>query len=299
MLVERLTEEGHNIFDPGKVDLRDHDDMKNALLAADPDVIIHLAARTEVEKSFYEQVAFSDINYTGTVNLIEAARELKNLKLFLFSSTMETYGWQPISDIAKQRELTQQEIDDNVFNEETPQHPNAPYAVAKVGCERYLEYAGRAYDLPYCIFRQTNAYGRTDNDFFVVEQFITQMLRNPDKVQFGYKMPYRNFIHISDLLELYVAALNNIESAQKQTFCTGPSNAIQIGRLAEYIAKKLVYKGKIEWDKKPHRPGEIYYLNSSHMKARSKLGWEPKIDLDHGLDMTIDVWRKKEYGGKL
>lgn len=295
-VVARLIEEGHTVFDPGKVDLRDHAEMRNAILASDAEVIIHLAARTEVEKSFYEQLTFSDINYTGTVNLIEAARELKNLKLFLFASTMETYGWQPVSDIAKEREMSAEEVQNYAFNEQTMQNPNAPYAVAKVGCELYLKYAGRAYGLPWCIFRQTNTYGREENDFFVVEQFITQMLHHPDKVQFGYKEPYRNFIHIDDLVELYVTVLGNIDKAQGEVFCTGPNNAIQIGRLAEYIAKKVGFKGKIEWGKKRPRPGEIYYLNSTNDKAKQLLGWEPKIALDHGLDMTIDVWRPRIYG---
>lgn len=292
-IVERLIEEGHNVFDPGKVDLRSHDEMRHALLAADPDVIIHLAARTEVEKSFYEQVAFSDINYTGTVNLIESARELKKLKLFVFSSTMETYGWQPVSDIAKERDLTAEEVKEYVFDEDTKQNPNAPYAVAKVGCERYLEYAGRAYGLPYTIFRQTNAYGRHDNDFFVVEQFITQMLRSPNLVQFGYERPYRNFIHIDDLINLYAVVLENIDKAKGQTFCTGPDNAIQIGELAKFIAQKTGFQGKVEWNKKRHRPGEIYYLNSTHNKANKLLGWEPKITLDQGLDMTVRLWKEK------
>lgn len=295
-LVKRLTEDGHNIFDPGKIDLRSHQEMRDALLAANPDVIIHLAARTEVEKSFYEQVTFSDINYTGTVNLIEAARELKKLKLFIFSSTMETYGWQPVSDIAKERPLTDPEVQKAVFDELTPQHPNAPYAVAKVGCERYLEYAGRAYGLPYTIFRQTNAYGRHDNDFFVVEQFITQMLRNPKRVAFGYDKPYRNFIYIDDLIDLYAVVLKNISKAQGQTFCTGPANAIQIGELAKVIASKLQWQGEIEWGKKRARPGEIYYLNSTNQKAERMLGWSPRISLDHGLDLTIELWKSKMYG---
>lgn len=292
-LVERLVEEGHTIFDPGKVDLREHEEMRNALLAADPHVIIHLAARTEVEKSFYEQVTFSDINYTGTVNLIEAARDLRNLKLFLFSSTMETYGWQPVSDIVKKHgEIPTEMVHGQAFTEETQQHPNAPYAVAKVGCERYLEYAGRAYGLPYTIFRQTNAYGRTDNNFFVMEQFITQMLENPTEVKFGYREPYRNFLFIDDLIDLYVTVLEKIDKAAGHVFVTGPNNAIQIGALADFIAKKLAWKGEITWNTKPRRPGEIYYLNSDPQKAKKLLGWEPKTSLDTGVDKTIDIWKK-------
>ena len=67
-------------------DLRDHKEVAHEVLDADPDIIVHLAARTEVEQSFYEQVTFSEVNYTGTVNLIEAAKRLKNLKNFVFAS---------------------------------------------------------------------------------------------------------------------------------------------------------------------------------------------------------------------
>ena len=79
-------------------DLKDHKKVEQEVLAVNPDLIIHLAARTEVQESFVEQVEFSQINYVGTVNLIESAMKLPHLKNFLFSSTMETYGWQPISD---------------------------------------------------------------------------------------------------------------------------------------------------------------------------------------------------------
>ena len=85
-----------------KNDLRDHKEVAHEILDADPEIIVHLAARTEVEQSFYEQITFSEVNYTGTVNLIETAKRLKNLKNFVFASTMEVYGWQPFSDLIKE-----------------------------------------------------------------------------------------------------------------------------------------------------------------------------------------------------
>ena len=82
-------------------DLRDHAKVAMQVSTFDPEIIVHLAARTEVQDSFYEQITFSEINYVGTVNLIEVASKLPNLKNFVFASTMEVYGWQPISDIIK------------------------------------------------------------------------------------------------------------------------------------------------------------------------------------------------------
>jgi len=244
-----------------------------------PEVIIHLAARTEVEKSFYEPVSFSTINYSGTVNLIEQARKDKDLKLFIFASTMETYGWQSLDNWKP-------------FDENTPQNPNAPYAVAKVGCEYYLKYAGRAYKFPYTILRQTNTYGRKDNDFFVVEQIITQMLKNKKEINLGYNEPYRNFLYIDDLIDVYETIINNIDKARGEIFCLGPDNALSIEDLVIKIAKKLNWHGKMNWNTKPARIGEVYYLNSTNKKIKKVLGWQPKIDLDKGLEQTIKCWKK-------
>ena len=270
-------------------DLREHEAVQHELLDADPDIIVHLAARTEVEQSFYEQVTFSDVNYTGTVNLIEGAKRLKNLKNFVFASTMEVYGWQPISDLIKNG--TNKGI--IAFNEQTPPNPNAPYAVAKYACEKYLEYAHRSYDLPFTAIRQTNAYGRRDNDFFVTEQIITQMLKNKDEINLGYGTPYRNFIHIEDLLDAWEEVIRNPEKVVGEIFCLGPDNAIRIEDYVTLIANKLGWNGKINWNTKPERPGEIWLLNSTNQKITSKLGWSPKVTMNEGLDRTIDHWKSK------
>jgi len=260
--------------------LTNYAQVGNLVQTFDPHFIIHLAAKTEVEKSFYEPVEFSEVNYCGTVNLIEKARSCKSLELFIFSSTMETYGafpkhlWTP-------------------FTEETTQHPNAPYAVAKLACEKYLIYAARAYGFPSTILRQANTYGRDDNDFFVVEQMITQMLKNKDEVNFGYREPWRNFLYIEDLLDLYMLILNNVNLSMGEVFCAGIPNAIQISSLAKIIADKLKWAGKINWGTKPARPGEIYYLNCTNDKASRVLNWNPIYSLDYGLDETIKVWKEK------
>ena len=286
-IVERL-QDNHDLHFL-EHDLREHQAVREQLLSVDPELIIHLAARTEVEQSFYEQITFSDINYTGTVNLIECARELTNLKNFVFASTMEVYGWQPISDVIRENE----EDPDNIpaFTEETPPNPNAPYAVAKYGCEKYLEYAHRSYGLPFTAIRQTNAYGRKDNNFFVTEQIIYQMMTNQNEVNLGYGEPYRNFIYIDDLLDAWQAVIENPDKVQGEILCIGPDNPIKIKDYVQLIADKLDWHGEVYWNTKPKRPGEIYLLNSSNAKITELLGWSPKVDLSEGVDRTIGFWR--------
>ena len=274
-------------------DLREHKAVIDEVLAVKPDVIVHLAARTEVEQSFYEQITFSEINYVGTVNLIEAAAKVKNLKNFVFASTMEVYGWQPISD-----EVEKHTIPDNfvAFDENTQPNPNAPYAVAKYGCEKYLEYAHRCLDLPFTAFRQTNCYGRKDNDYFVTEQIISQMLVS-DECNLGYAEPYRNFIYVDDMLDAWQTVIENPDKCNDgMIFTIGPDNPIKIKDYAELIAKKIGFTGNINWNTKLFRAGEIYWLNSNNILITERLGWEPKVSLDEGLDKTIDYWRSKLEG---
>ena len=289
-LTERLSS-NHEIIHMVS-NLEEYERVHEEISMAQPDIVLHLAARTEVESSFYEHVDFSIINYVGSVNLIEACRKAKNLKLFLFASTMETYGWQEVSDLVEKGTCLHW-AKDYAFDEETPQNDNPPYAVAKVAVEKYLEYAKRSYDLPWAAIRQTNCYGRWDNTFFVMESIISQMLKS-NEINLGYSKPYRNFIFIEDLLDFYELMIDNYEkAAEGKVFCCGPNNPIRISNLADKIAKKLKWTGKINWDTRPHRPGEIYYLSSKNDKATRIFGWQPKIELDEGIDKTIKLWQNQ------
>jgi nucleoside-diphosphate-sugar epimerase len=275
-------------------DLLDFKSVEQEIQQANPDIVVHLAARTEVEKSFYEQISFSQTNYVGTVNLIESAIKLPQLPYFVFASTMEVYGWQPVSDL-----IQNGHVPDTLpaFDEQTVPNPNAPYAVAKFGCEKYLEYAQRAYGLDYAIIRQTNSYGRKDNDFFVTEQIISQMLKNPDQCDLGYGTPYRNFIYIDDLLSAWQTVINNRSTCKNQIFTLGPDQPVQIKQHAQNIAKLLNWNGTINWNTKPQRHGEIYLLNSNNTKLSTLTGWTPQVSYTDGLIRTIEVWKnivKKE-----
>lgn len=275
-----------------KANLKDYGRVKKVVKTIEPNFIIHLAAKTEVALSFDNYLEVSEVNYIGTVNLVEAARQVgsKHLELFIMASTMETYGQQASKEeVLKAAEGTGPMP--KPVTEDTPQRPMAPYAVAKLACEYYLRYMEYAYNFPFCGFRQTNAYGRHDNEFFVVEQIITQMLQS-DKVFLGNSEPYRNFLYIDDLIDLYLTVIKNPEKARGNFFVTGPDNAITIKELSEIIAKKLNWKGDINWGHKPPRPGEVYYLNSNPAKAKQVLGWEPKISLDEGLERTIQIWKQ-------
>lgn len=271
-------------------DLLDYSAVEREVIEFNPDIIVHLGARTEVEKSFYEQITFSTVNYVGTVNLIESACKLNKKPYFVFASTMEVYGWQPVSDEIKEGHIPEVIP---AYDENTIPNPNAPYAVAKLGCEKYLEYAHRAHGLDYAAIRQTNSYGRKDNDFFVTEQIISQMLNDPDECNLGYGTPYRNFIYIDDLLDAWTTIINNQTKCANNIFTIGPDYPVTIIDHAKNIAKLLGWNGTINWNTKPKRHGEIYLLNSNHTKLTELTGWAPTVDYFDGLARTINIWKKK------
>jgi nucleoside-diphosphate-sugar epimerase len=267
------------------MNLKNMEMVEAAVKEVQPVNVIHLAARSEVADSFDNYLEVADINFVGTVRLAEALRaHVPNLQLLVFASTMETYGdcdsWQPA-------------------NEDTPQCPKAPYAVAKVAAEKYLLYMNAAYTFPATILRQTNTYGRHDNDFFIVERILTQMIAG-GPVNLGVSHPFRNFLYIDDLVALYRAVLKGDPEEKDlewkhwdtsgEVFVTGPDNALSIGALVEMCAQVTGYDGPVNWDTIPARPGEVYRLNSYAGKAKAILSWEPKVGLLAGLKLTAEKW---------
>ena len=281
-LYERPTSMAKNPLIPSDrrylCDLRDTSQVEYVVDRVQPDVVLHLAARSEVANSFANYREVSDINYVGTVTLAEACRKFCNLTLFVMASTMETYGHQDPAG--------------GPFTEDTPQYPMAPYAVAKLATEKYLSYMAYAYGFPSTVLRQTNSYGRTDNDFFVVERIISQMLRG-NICNLGDPEPMRNFLWIGDLVALYRSIVDQPMKAAGETFVTGPDNALTIRNLASQVRDIIGWDGTVAWNTIPRRVGEIYYLNSDPAKAKSMLGWEPQVSLDEGLRRTVEIWRNR------
>ena len=262
-------------------DLNDFSGLRQILTAAAPDHIIHFAALSSVAASFDRPIIVNQNNYIGNLNLAEAARQaLPELKSFAFSSSMEVYGAQELAP----------------FTEDMEPHPRAPYAVSKLAFEKYLEMLHANYGFPSVSIRQTNAYGRLTNTYFVVEAIITQMLR--DKVvNLGRKEPVRNFVHIDDLVALYVTMVKEIEAGNKnlfgQVFNTGPNNGLSIGDLQALIADEMGWEGVVNWGSREIRAGEVFCLDSANDKISKVLEWAPRIGLRDGLARTIAYWKNK------
>ena len=265
-------------------DVRDRTRLGNIIREYDPEYVVHLAALTRVSYSFGHELETFDTNAGGTVNMISACRQYgTNLKKFIFASSMETYGHKP-----------ENQKQNKPFNPNTLPGVGSPYAVWKICGDWFVRQQHYANDFPGIVLRQTNTYGRVYDDYFVVEAFITAMLKNKKEVNFGNPEPIRNFMHIDDLTDLYMTLFKTENpDVFGKAFTIGPPNGITIKELADRIAEKLDWHGKINWYTREIRDGEIFYLNSNNEKITELTGWEPKISLDEGLDRTIKYWKEK------
>ena len=199
-----------------------------------------------------------------------------NLKQFITAGTSEEYGM-TLKD--KNGKLT----------EDSPLIPNSPYAVAKVAFDHYLQYMGMAYDFPYTVLRPFNTYGRKDNKHFFIERTITQMLTQ-DKVYLGDPDAVRDWLYVDDHVDGYLKAIGN-KNAVKQTFNLSTGVGYTTKETADMIAKLTKFKGEIVWHSTPPRPLDAKILIGDNSKAKKLLNWKSTVNLEEGLNKTIQFWK--------
>lgn len=256
-------------------DLTDYSAVRRILREVQPEYVVHVAAISPVAYSYEHPLEVLNTNFNATINLAEACRtEVYHFKQFLFASTSETYGNGP-----------------DPKTESTPRNPNTPYAVSKAACEDYLRYMWEVYRFPVTILRPFNTYGRHENTHFVVERAISQMLTQRE-VMLGDPKPTRDLLYVHDHVNAYLTCLDNSKAiGETFNFCTG--RAITIGELVKMLAKMVGFKGQILWNQIPTRPLDIVHLTGSYAKAKRVLGWQPKYELEGGIPLVIDYWRRK------
>lgn len=259
--------------------LIDTQSIRTALRETRPDIICHLGAMTRVAESFERPFEYVETDANGTMALAESARqECPELRRFIFAGSVEVYGNQPAALYPTKEDI--------LLN------PDAPYGVAKQFAESYLRFLWKSYRFPAIMFRQTNSYGRSTDNFFIIERIVTQMLESK-VANLGDPKPIRDFIHVDDLLEAYMKVIESEEdSILGETFNISTTSEISILDLQKKIADKLGWKGTVNWHTRPPRPGEIWKLVADNSKAKARLGWAPKISLDDGLDMVIGDLKK-------
>jgi nucleoside-diphosphate-sugar epimerase len=265
-------------------DIIDYVSIRNALKTVNPDVIIHLAALTPVRDSFERPFEYQQANFAGTMNVAHAMLELPDpqTRRLIAASTAEVYGLQGKEPLKESLALK----------------PTSPYAVSKAAADLYLQMMFHTYDLNCIIMRPTNSYGRKFDNSFVIEYFVTQMLKG-EKIYVGAPNSIRDYMYVDDHVNAYFLAMKNIKT-KGQVYNIGTGVGTSNKELAEMIAEKIGYDRKrIVFGSYP--PGYPYrppisdqpsvVLDSN--KIKKELDWTPKVSLSEGLDKVISYFKNK------
>jgi len=246
-------------------------------LLADADVIIHFAAETHVPRSLHDTLSFYETDVLGTQSVVGAV--LKHpVERFIHISSSESYGTAVFAPMT----------------EEHPLNPTTPYASAKAAADRLVYSYWVTYDLPCVILRPFNTYGPRMqlDDGRVVPSFIDQALRGKPVTIYGDGSQTRSFCYVSDLVDGLVRLMF---SDERYPVNLGNPAEMTIREFAECVCR--LTGAKPEFEHHPLPEDDPQRRRPDITKARTLLGWEPRVPLEEGLRLTIEYFRSHARAG--
>ncbi|HIE30090.1 TPA: NAD-dependent epimerase/dehydratase family protein [Candidatus Poribacteria bacterium] len=258
-------------------DIRDEELIKK--ITQGTDVVVHLAAHTDVIKSIENPQLDFDVNVVGTFNLLKGAVSSQSVEKFIFASSNAAVGEQipPITEKAIPA-------------------PLSPYGASKLTCEAYCSAFAASYGLQTVSLRFANAYGSySTHKSSVISQFITNVLSNRPLTIYGNGYQTRDFIYVDDICRAILLSINN--SNAEGIFQIGTGKETMILELAHKI--KALSGNNVDIIFEPKRTGEIIRNYSGIEKATRILEFVPEIDIDTGLKMTYGWFCKDGYTDNL
>lgn len=285
---------GEGAFEVIVGDIKEADRITEAVSTSD--VIVHLAGQVAVTTSVTNPRDDFESNALGTFNVLEAARASGRKPIVVYASTNKVYGG--MEDVALYEEPTRWRYKDlvNGCPETQPLDFHSPYGCSKGTGDQYVRDYARMYDLPTVVFRQSCIYG--PRQFGIEDQgwvawFIIAAVMGRDITIYGDGKQVRDILHVHDLINAYDLAVEKIDIARGQVYNMGggPANVMSIWAEFGPRLEKLLGK-KIEVARGDWRPGDqrVFYADVS--KAKRELGWEPRINVEEGVDMLFE-WVEK------
>jgi CDP-paratose 2-epimerase len=268
-------------------DVRDADETIKA--AADADVIFHLAAQVAVTASVADPAEDLDVNVRGTFNVLEAVRALPtaNRPALLFTSTNKVYGCMEDISVVEQGQRHEYATAPEGIAESQPLDFHSPYGCSKGAADQYVRDYARIYGLRTVVFRMSCIYGPrqwgTEDQGWVAHFLISAALGRPVTI-YGDGKQVRDVLYVDDLVEAFLRAVDGIDSVSGEVFNLGggPRNTISLLELLDWLATRAPRPVATRFD--DWRPGDQRVYVSDVRKARTQLGWEPRVAVTAGLE---------------
>lgn len=238
-------------------------------LFQDVTYVFHLAAIPSVPRSIENPLASHNVNATGTLNVLLAAKD-NEVKKIIYASSSSVYGDTPT--LPKREEMSPS--------------PQSPYAVAKLAGEYYCQVFSQVFDLPTVCLRYFNVYGPRQDPASqyaaVIPRFIGRLLKGEQPIVFGDGEQTRDFTSVKDAAEANILAA---ESDASGVFNIGTGKRVSISELAELVVRLMGTDSRPVYQQP--RPGDIKHSLADVSKAR-QFGYDPRYNLEEGLRETIE-----------
>jgi NAD dependent epimerase/dehydratase len=238
-------------------DVRDPHAMREAVRGCD--LVLHLAALIAIPYSYVAPQSYVDTNITGTLNLLQAARD-EGVARFVQTSTSEVYGTARFVPIT----------------EEHPLQGQSPYAASKIAADQMALSFHRSFGLPVSVIRPFNTYGPRQSARAVIPTIISQILGGKDCIRLGSLHPTRDFNFVRDVAAGFIAVAE-AEKAVGEVINVGSNFEISIGDTVRVIAEVIGRDVAVEQDDQRLRPAlsEVERLWADNSRAAALAGWSP------------------------
>lgn len=262
-------------------DIRDPHGVKEAMKGCD--IVMHLAALVAIPYSYHSPDTFVDTNIKGTLNVLQAARDL-NIKKVVHTSTSEVYGTARSVPITEEHLLQGQ----------------SPYAATKIGADQLALSFYRSFDTPVCVVRPFNTYGPRQSARAIIPAVISQVAGGKRKIKVGSLHPTRDFNYVKDTVRGFIACAES-EYSIGEVINIGSGYEISIGDTVQLIAEVMGVDIEIEAEQVRVRPAksEVERLCADNSKAKRLLGWKPcyggREGLKRGLSETAGWFLDPEH----
>ncbi len=254
-------------------DIRDPNGVRVAMQQAE--AVFHRAALIAIPFSYHSPDTYVDTNIKGTLNVLQAARELGTRRV-LITSTSEVYG-------------TAQYVP---IDEKHPFQGQSPYSATKIGADRLAESFYRSFNLPVTIVRPFNTYGPRQSARAVIPTVITQLLAGKTEIKLGSLTPTRDFNYVKDTANGFISIFESDQTIGEE-INIATQKEISIGMLAEELIRQINPDAHIICDEQRLRPekSEVNRLLGCNAKIRELTKWQPMYTLEQGLAETIAFLR--------
>ncbi len=250
-------------------DIRDPLAVREAMCGCD--AVLHLAALIAIPFSYRAPNAYVETNITGTLNVIQAARDL-SVKKVVHTSTSEVYGTARFVPIT----------------EEHPLQGQSPYSATKIGADQLALSFHASFGLPVTVIRPFNTYGPRQSARAVIPTIITQIAAGQRRIKLGATAPTRDFNYVADTVSGFIAVLES-DAGVGEVINVGSNFEISIGDTAKLIAEVMGMPVEIEHDDARLRPAdsEVERLWADNSKAAKLLNWCPAYGGRDGMKRGI------------